>query len=43
MQMNPDGYETREDAMDYLFDRKQIDAADEKPTSTLLDAFTKPV
>ena len=42
MQMNPDGYPERQDALDYLAERKAIPEVEEG-ASPLLAALTKPV
>ena len=42
MQMNPDGYPERKDALEYLAERKGIPEVEEE-TNPLLTALTKPV
>ena len=42
MQMNPDGYPERKDALEYLAERKAVPVAEEG-TSPLLEALTRPV
>lgn len=44
MQMNPDGFQTREDAFDYLFDRaKQEELESEGDDNDLVNALIRPV
>ena len=43
MQMNPDGFESREEAFDYLFERGEKEEEVAEETSPLVEALTKPV
>ena len=42
MQIDPDRYPERQDALDYLAERSGVEET-ETPTSPLLDALTTPV
>jgi ribosomal protein L9 len=43
MQMNPDGFESREEAFDYLFERGEKEEEVVEETNPLQDLLTKPV
>ena len=43
MKMNPDGFEDRDAAFDYIFERKQQEEENAEGTSPLVEALTKPV
>ena len=43
MKMNPDGFEDRDAAFDYIFERKQKEEENAEGTSPLVEALTKPV
>ena len=43
MQMNPDGFEDRDEAFDYIFERKQKEEQMPEGQSPLVEALTKPV
>jgi hypothetical protein len=43
MKMNPDGFEDRDAAFDYIFERKQKEEENAEGQSPLVEALTKPV